>query len=258
MCNDGFWPDGAAGPQRKQPVEDESTNDRCRKAIALSACSDLAPSSSSHGPKSGASPARIENTLGMKFVLVPAGTFVMGSDERPERLALAYPQFAREDLQALGDEAPRYEVRMTRAFYLGEHEVTVAQFRRFIERSGHVPESIADATGGYGSPLGMGRLLDCATRTVRHYCSSSAGRPRLLLAGTTALALEHHHAQVPESGSAHRDVADEGAGRFGRVPCSWRTTPSAAAAPAARALHAHLEASCIRLPARAAWQPSLH
>ena len=29
----------------------------------------------------------------MKFVLVPAGTFVMGSDERPERLALAYPQF---------------------------------------------------------------------------------------------------------------------------------------------------------------------
>ena len=41
-------------------------------------------------------------------------------------------------------------MRITRAFYLGQYEVTVGQFRRFIERSGYVPESIADGTGGYG------------------------------------------------------------------------------------------------------------
>jgi formylglycine-generating enzyme required for sulfatase activity len=41
-------------------------------------------------------------------------------------------------------------VRITHAFYLGQHEVTVDQFRLFIEGSGYVPESIADGTGGYG------------------------------------------------------------------------------------------------------------
>ncbi|MDM0104635.1 formylglycine-generating enzyme family protein [Variovorax sp. J22R24] len=86
----------------------------------------------------------------MKLVRVPAGVFTMGSDESVERLAQAYAPYARGDLQALGDEAPRHEVRITRAFYLGQHEVTVDQFRLFIERSGYVPESIADGTGGYG------------------------------------------------------------------------------------------------------------
>jgi formylglycine-generating enzyme required for sulfatase activity len=41
-------------------------------------------------------------------------------------------------------------VRITHAFYMGQTEVTVGQFRRFIEASGYVPESIADGTGGYG------------------------------------------------------------------------------------------------------------
>jgi len=74
----------------------------------------------------------------------------MGSDETLESLTRAFPQYAPEDLQSLGDEAPRHEVRITRSFYMGQHEVTVDQFRRFIERSGYVPESIADGTGGYG------------------------------------------------------------------------------------------------------------
>jgi formylglycine-generating enzyme required for sulfatase activity len=33
---------------------------------------------------------------------------------------------------------------------MGQHEVTVGQFRQFVEASGYVPESIADGTGGYG------------------------------------------------------------------------------------------------------------
>ena len=37
----------------------------------------------------------IENSLGMKFVRVPAGEFLMGSDESPEALARAYPQYDR-------------------------------------------------------------------------------------------------------------------------------------------------------------------
>lgn len=88
--------------------------------------------------------------LGMKFVLVPSGEFVMGSDESPEALAKAYPQYGRERFLELVDEAPAHKVRITRPFYLGQHEVTVGQFRRFVEASGYQPESEADGTGGYG------------------------------------------------------------------------------------------------------------
>ncbi|RZI44456.1 formylglycine-generating enzyme family protein [Herbaspirillum sp. HC18] len=92
----------------------------------------------------------VENTLGMKFVLVPAGEFMMGSDESPDALAKAYPQYERSRFEKLGDEAPVHKVRITRAFYLGQHEVTIGQFRRFVETSGYRPESEADGTGGYG------------------------------------------------------------------------------------------------------------
>ena len=92
----------------------------------------------------------VVNSLGMKFVRVPAGEFLMGSDEPPEALARAYPQYERSRFEKLGDEAPVHRVRITRAFFLGQHEVTVGQFRRFLEESGYVPESVADGTGGYG------------------------------------------------------------------------------------------------------------
>ena len=94
--------------------------------------------------------AVFENSLGMKFVRVPAGEFLMGSDESPDSLARAYPRYGRERLLELGDEAPVHRVRITRPFYLGQYEVTVGQFRRFLEASGFTPESQADGSGGYG------------------------------------------------------------------------------------------------------------
>jgi formylglycine-generating enzyme required for sulfatase activity len=99
-------------------------------------------------------PPLIENSIGMKFALVPPGTFLMGSEEPLETLTEAYPQYERRRLLGLGDEAPVHRVRITRAFYLGQHEVTVGQFRRFVEGSGYVPESEADGTGGYGYNAG--------------------------------------------------------------------------------------------------------
>ena len=53
-------------------------------------------------------------------------------------------------MQELGDEAPVHRVRITQPFYLGQFEVTVGQFRKFLEASGYIPESVADGTGGYG------------------------------------------------------------------------------------------------------------
>ncbi len=90
------------------------------------------------------------NSLGMAFVRIAPGSFLMGSSEAPEALARAYPGLEPRRFAQLSDEAPAHRVHITRAFYLGQTEVTVGQFRRFVEASGYVPESEADGTGGYG------------------------------------------------------------------------------------------------------------
>ena len=97
-----------------------------------------------------AEPTVIENSLGMKLVRIPAGEFMMGSAESPSVLAQAFPGYEPERFTQLQDEAPVHRVRISHAFYLGQHEVTVGQFRRFLAASGYVPQSVADGTGGFG------------------------------------------------------------------------------------------------------------
>ncbi len=74
----------------------------------------------------------------------------MGSDESPDSLAKSYPQYEHKRFVELIDEAPAHKVRITRAFYFGQYEVTVGEFRRFLDASGYKPESEVDGTGGYG------------------------------------------------------------------------------------------------------------
>ncbi len=62
-------------------------------------------------------PVAFENGIGMRFVLVPHGTFTMGSP----------PSEADRD-----DDEERHEVTLTRAYYLGITEVTNAQMRRAV------------------------------------------------------------------------------------------------------------------------------
>ncbi len=101
-------------------------------------------------PREAPAPHITENSLRMKFVRIPAGDFLMGSEESAQSLARDFPQYDRARFAELYDEAPVHRVRITRDFYLGQHEVTVSQFRAFLHASGYVPESIADGTGGYG------------------------------------------------------------------------------------------------------------
>lgn len=95
-------------------------------------------------------PERWVNSLGMPFVRIPAGAFDMGSQLDPAAMARTFPTMEAKRFAELGDEQPRHRVHIRRAFWLGQHEVTVGQFRRFLAASGHRPESIADGTGGYG------------------------------------------------------------------------------------------------------------
>ncbi|MBF0153173.1 MAG: formylglycine-generating enzyme family protein [Magnetococcales bacterium] len=62
------------------------------------------------------------NTLGMEFILLPAGTFVMGSDRN-------------FDAEAFPDEAPSHRVTISKPFYLAKHEVTQAQWVALMENN---------------------------------------------------------------------------------------------------------------------------
>ena len=81
-------------------------------------------------------PQPITNSIGMKLVLIPAGTFLMGSPE--------------EDKAGKEDERPSHPVRIMHAFYLGTTEVTRGQFRRFVESAGYRTEAEEDGKGGEG------------------------------------------------------------------------------------------------------------
>ena len=54
------------------------------------------------------------------------------------------------DKDAEDDEKPQHRVRITRPFYLGVHEVTRGQFRRFVDDSGYQTEAEKDGKGGWG------------------------------------------------------------------------------------------------------------
>jgi formylglycine-generating enzyme len=96
-----------------------------------------------------AEPNTLENSLGMKLTLVPAGEFEMGSEEKPESLAKSFPNLEASRFD-LPDEAPLHKVHITKPFYFGTYEVTRAQFQKYLELSGNKPEAETDGTGGWG------------------------------------------------------------------------------------------------------------
>ena len=61
-----------------------------------------------------ASEKNYTNSIGMEFVLIPSGSFMMGADQESE--------------PADGDEEPRHPVTISKAFYLGKFEVTQSQW----------------------------------------------------------------------------------------------------------------------------------
>jgi formylglycine-generating enzyme required for sulfatase activity len=83
----------------------------------------------------------VVNSLGMTLIPVPAGEFLMGSPDT--------------DPEARPNEKPRHRVVITRPFYLGAHEVTVGQFRTFVEKTGYKTDAETDGNGGaiYDSDL---------------------------------------------------------------------------------------------------------
>lgn len=59
-----------------------------------------------------------KNSIGMEFVLMPAGAFIMGENE---------PLAEGKD-----DERPAHEVTISKPYYIGRHEVTQEQWQRIM------------------------------------------------------------------------------------------------------------------------------
>ena len=77
----------------------------------------------------------IENKIGMKLRLIPPGEFLMGAPD--------------SDADAQPHEKPQHLVRLTKPFYLGATEVTVGQFRRFVDATKYVTQAESDNLGAF-------------------------------------------------------------------------------------------------------------
>lgn len=99
-------------------------------------------------------PSTPQATL-VEMVPIPAGEFQMGNEESVESLLKAFPYAKREWME---DAAKQHLVKITRPFQLGKFEVTVGQFRQFVEGSGYQTEAEHNDAGSY--------VLDASSKQV--------------------------------------------------------------------------------------------
>ena len=75
------------------------------------------------------------NSLGMRLAYVAPGTFTMGSPKS---------EADRESQETA------HAVELTKGFYVGKHEVTVGEFRKFVRATSYQTDAEKDGKGGYG------------------------------------------------------------------------------------------------------------
>jgi len=86
-----------------------------------------------YGPKVG---DVFTNSIGMKFMYIPPGDFMMGTSDD-------------DKIRSSDMEGPQHNIRIAKGFHLGKYEVTVGQFRAFIDDSNYETEAEA-GNGGSG------------------------------------------------------------------------------------------------------------
>ena len=93
----------------------------------------------------------------MDLVLVPPGEFLMGCSPEMLEATLTWADRVRqlapgtERRRIQDEERPQHRVVITRPFELGRTEVTIGQYRRFVEQTGYVSET--EKFGGGNSAL---------------------------------------------------------------------------------------------------------
>jgi formylglycine-generating enzyme required for sulfatase activity len=91
------------------------------------------------------------NVIGMQFALIPKGSFEMGAV--PLQRFLEYVADLTDDdekLDTLSMFPPQRTVAIERDYYMGRHEVTLKQFREFVNETGYSTDAERDRQGGTG------------------------------------------------------------------------------------------------------------
>jgi len=70
----------------------------------------------------------VTNSIGMTLARIPAGEFVMGGNIPAADMA----KMTGEDISRFADQWPQHEVVISKPFYMGQTEVTRAQFEQFV------------------------------------------------------------------------------------------------------------------------------
>jgi uncharacterized protein (TIGR03067 family) len=117
-------------------------------------------------------PVEIENSIGMKLRLIPPGEFLMGSmQEQIVKIKKELTDAGADKtwLAAIDCEGPIHTVQLTNPMYLGIYEVTVRQFRKFVESENYKTEAERDGKGG--------KLPDHESRQYKYAAGTSWRNP---------------------------------------------------------------------------------
>lgn len=86
-------------------------------------------------------PTEYENSIGMKFRLIPPGEFLMGSPQQEHETAMATATQPRPSQMNLDNEAtliasefPQRQVRLTQPYYISTFEVRESDYDQFVDR----------------------------------------------------------------------------------------------------------------------------
>jgi len=95
------------------------------------------------------------NSVDMTLKLIPAGEFLMGSSHSPEETQKAFEKYWEFSPGPFLGEVPHHRVRLTKPFFMGIHEVTVGQFRKFVTETGYQSDGW-DILQGWRGERGLG------------------------------------------------------------------------------------------------------
>ena len=90
------------------------------------------------------------NSIGMKFRVIPPGEFLMGSNEEDVAKLSVDAKQQKALIVQIMTESPQHRVTLTKPFGMSIHEVTRGQFRQFVEANGYKTDAEKDGKGGSG------------------------------------------------------------------------------------------------------------
>jgi formylglycine-generating enzyme len=108
--------------------------------------------------------------VGLELIYIEGGSFNMGQTEKEKQWLIS--EYGQEDYDRLyNDEMPR-KLKRVDGFWMGKHPVTVAQFRQFVNATGHrtTAERLGSGQGMY--------VNDCAWKDIDGVTWRNPGFPQ--------------------------------------------------------------------------------